>query len=36
MCFVSTLPELIAASALNGFAIGVIEPMLNVGCVRLW
>ena len=36
VAFVSALWQLLLASLLNGFAIGVIEPMLNVGCVRLW
>jgi fucose permease len=34
--YVTRLWQLVAASFLNGLAIGVIEPMLNVGCVRLW
>ena len=34
--FAASLPQLVAASFANGLAIGVIEPMLNVGCVRLW
>lgn len=34
--YVMQLWHLVAASFLNGFAIGIIEPMLNVGCVRLW
>lgn len=34
--YATQLWHLVAASFLNGFAIGIIEPMLNVGCVRLW
>ena len=34
--YVTQLWHLIAASFFNGFAIGIIEPMLNVGCVRIW
>ena len=34
--FAVSLPQLILASAANGLAIGLIEPMLNVGCVRMW
>jgi MFS family permease len=34
--YATQLWHLIAASLVNGFAIGIIEPMLNVGCVRLW
>jgi len=34
--YATQLWHLIVASFLNGLAIGIIEPMLNVGCVRLW
>ena len=34
--YATQLWQLVAASILTGFAIGIIDPMLNVGCVRLW